>query len=183
MSGHPQLPILNGSDAPSLSFRCFFQMGWGNRCSVLNLSFSPFPNIEVRFQCFSSCLTADLHIKKYYLEGKLSEFLFKPVHSTCKAVRGGVLGYLHGNVHKLVLGERGWGKRSDCWSVDGAGRPGALGLGELSLGMAPAASFSVQPGVKKHGPYGVKPVRLNVILTLIFYLIQFYMDFRKIISY
>lgn len=102
---------------PLLCSDMFFRMGRGNRCLVLNLSFSPFWILESDFSAFG--LTAYLHIKKYCLEGKLSKFLFKPVHTTCKAARGG---YLHGNVHKSALwcleGEAGArGVTAGAWMV------------------------------------------------------------------
>lgn len=111
------MPILNGSDTSSPLCRYVFSHGKREQVLGFKLKLFPFLNIGVRFQCFWPHSLSP-H-KKYCLEGKLSKFLFKPVHTTCKAARGG---YLHGNVHKSALwcleGEAGArGVTAGAWMV------------------------------------------------------------------
>lgn len=75
----------------------YFQRRGGSRCLFLNLNPTLIFWKGEKLLCFFPMRQSLSPNQKYFLEGELSECLFKSVHSACRAVRGGFLGSPHGN--------------------------------------------------------------------------------------
>lgn len=132
--------IILQSDSTAFVQLWSFQIGGGNRCLFLNLNPTLIFEKEKSSRAFFPYLKA---YQKYFLKGKLSEFLFKSVHGACRAVRGGFLGSLHSSPLYVLpcAGRRRLGLEERFLVAAGVGRVAVQGLGSCpSARPVPAAA-------------------------------------------